>query len=124
MLRAPPQSTKEEGHVMFKRILALAALSLLSLATLSAPAHGDVRETGGTLQVWHKAVSNWITPDEFFVIEIERLEGPTYGTVGQYPPSISPHLIRYMFVTSFRVSSGQLFSLRFGVFLIFSKTGI
>ena len=61
-------------------------LSLFSLGTLSAPVHGDVRETGDNIEVWHMKVVGWISPDEFFVIEIKRLNGPTYGTVGNYPP--------------------------------------
>ena len=61
-------------------------LSLFSLGTLSAPVHGDVRETGDNIEIWHMKVAGWIRPDEFFVIEIKRLNGPTYGTVGDYPP--------------------------------------
>ncbi len=71
---------------MLRKCTLFFALSLFSLTTLSAPAHGDVRETGDGLMVWHMTVSGWITPDEFFVTEIKRLKGPTYGTVGDYPP--------------------------------------
>jgi len=62
------------------------ALSLLSLTTLSAPAHGDVRGTGDSIEAWHMTAAGWVSPDEFFTIEIKRLKGPTYGTVEDYPP--------------------------------------
>ena len=71
---------------MIRKCTLFFVLSLFSLTTLSAPAHGDVRETGDGIEVWHMTVSGWITPDEFFSIEIKRLKGPTYGTVGDYPP--------------------------------------
>lgn len=61
-------------------------LSLFSLTTLSAPAHGDVRDSGEGIEVWHMTATDWISPDDFFVIEIKRLKGPTYGTVKDYPP--------------------------------------
>ena len=71
---------------MIRKCTLFFVLSLFSLTTLSAPAHGDVRESGDGIKVWHMSVSGWITPEEFFSIEIKRLEGPTYGTVGDYPP--------------------------------------
>ena len=76
---------------MIKKYTLFIALTLCSLSTLSAPTHGDVRETGGMLQVWHMAVTSWISPDEFFLIEIKRLKGPTYGTVEKYPPYNTVH---------------------------------
>ena len=71
---------------MIRKCILFFALALFSLGSLSAPAHGDVRETGGDIEAWHMTVAGWISPDEFFVIEIKRLEGPTYGTVKDYPP--------------------------------------
>ena len=71
---------------MIKRCTLFLALSLFSLSTLPAPAHGEVRETGDKIKVWHMTASGWISPDEFFAIEIKRLKGPTYGTVTDYPP--------------------------------------
>ncbi|MEN8762663.1 MAG: hypothetical protein ABF290_09520 [Thiogranum sp.] len=69
------------------QFFALSLISLISLTTLSAPEHGDVRETENGIEAWHRTVSGWISPDEFFFIEIERLRGPTYGTVEKnYPP--------------------------------------
>lgn len=52
------------------------------------PEHGELREEGEVLQVWHSQGS-WISPDRFFALELERLGGPTYGTVGNYPPYAS-----------------------------------
>jgi len=72
---------------MIRKCIQFFALSLFSLTTLSAPEHGDVRETENGIEAWHMTVSGWISPDEFFVIEIKRLRGPTYGTVEKnYPP--------------------------------------
>ena len=71
---------------MIRKCTLFFALSLFSVSTLSAPAHGDVRETGDGIEAWHRSVTGWITPDAFFVIEIRRLKGPTYGTVEDYPP--------------------------------------
>ena len=71
---------------MIKKCTLFIALSLISLNTLSAPVHGDVRESGENIEAWHRAVSGWISPDEFFAIEIKRLNGSTYGTVADYPP--------------------------------------
>jgi hypothetical protein len=61
-------------------------LSLFSIGTLPAPAHGDVHEDGDGIEVWHITASSWITPEEFFSIEIRRLKRPTYATTGGYPP--------------------------------------
>lgn len=71
---------------MIRKWILFFALSLFSLTTLSAPAHGDVREAGNDIEVWHMTEAGWVSPDEFFVIEIKRLKGPTYGTVQDYPP--------------------------------------
>ena len=71
---------------MIRKCTLFLTLSLFSLGTLSAPSQGDVRETVDGIEVWHTTVSGWISPDEFFAIEIKRLKGPTYGTVGDYPP--------------------------------------
>ncbi|MEA2092979.1 MAG: hypothetical protein U9P11_00275 [Pseudomonadota bacterium] len=71
---------------MIRKCTLFFALSLFSLTALSAPAHGEVRETSDNIKVWHTKVSGWISPNEFFVIEIKRLKGPTYGTVEDYPP--------------------------------------
>lgn len=49
------------------------------------PEHGELREEGPMLLVWHRQ-SRWISPDRFFELELERLDGPTYGTVRTYPP--------------------------------------
>jgi len=71
---------------MIRKCILFFVLSQLSLTALSAPEHGDVRETGNGIEVWHMTNAGWISPDEFFVIEIKRLKGPTYGTVKDYPP--------------------------------------
>ncbi len=88
---------------MIRKCTLFFALSLFSLTTLSAPAHGDVRETESGIEVWHMTVSGWVSPDEFFDIEIKRLKGPTYGTVEDYPlhaggrilPELSPGLSEF-----------------------------
>ena len=71
---------------MIRKCTLFFTLSLFSLSTLSAPAQGDVLETGDSIKVWHTKASGWVSPDEFFIIEVKRLKGPTYGTVEDYPP--------------------------------------
>ena len=70
---------------MIRKCTLFFALSLFSLTTLSAPAHGEVRETQSGIEAWHTTASGWISPDTFFAIEIKRLKGPTHGTVEDYP---------------------------------------
>ena len=38
------------------------------------------------ITLWHKDLSNWINPDEYFAIQIKRYDGQFYGTVTDYPP--------------------------------------
>jgi hypothetical protein len=57
------------------------AMSLFPLATLSVPAHSEVREMGDSIEVWHLTAAGRVGPDEFLVIEITRIKGSTYGTV-------------------------------------------
>ena len=64
----------------------LATLILFSVAARSAPDQGDVRESEDGIEVWHTTIADWISPDEYFDIEIKRLGGLTYGTVEDYPP--------------------------------------
>jgi hypothetical protein len=77
---------KQGEHNMIKVCTLFFALSLISLTTLPAPSHGEVRETGDSIEVWHLTAAGWVSPHEFFVIEIKRLKGTTYGTVENYPP--------------------------------------
>jgi len=72
---------------MIRKYILFFALTLFTQTALSAPDHGDVRETGDNIEVWHMDIADWISPREFFGIEIKRLKGPTYGTVKKdYPP--------------------------------------
>lgn len=61
-------------------------LALFSLPALTAPSHGDVQDKNKNLVVWHKDLSSWILPDEYFAIEIKQYDGQFYGTVTNYPP--------------------------------------
>jgi hypothetical protein len=63
------------------------AMSLFPLTTLSTPAHGEIRETGISIEVWHLTAAGWVSPDDFLVIEIKRLSGPTYDMSESDPMS-------------------------------------
>lgn len=70
---------------MARKCTLFLAASLFPLTTLSAPAHDEVRETGDSIKVWHLTAAGWVSPDEFLVIEIKRLKGPTYDAVENDP---------------------------------------
>jgi len=71
---------------MFRILIFFFTLLTITVTAQSAPTHGDVRETGNGIEVWDNSNSAWISPDELFALEIKRLNGPTYGTVTDYPP--------------------------------------
>jgi hypothetical protein len=77
---------QEEVHIMIGNYTLIFTLSLFSPGTLSAPVHGEVHDTGDNIEAWHMKLAGWISPDEFLVIEIKHLNGPTYGMAGDYPP--------------------------------------
>lgn len=71
---------------MKTRLFAIIVLALASCAALSAPEQGELRESAGTLEVWHAAHNDWVSPEKFFQLELKRLKGPTYGSTTEYPP--------------------------------------
>ena len=71
---------------MFKSFILFSILSLFSFNVFTAPSHGDVQVKLHNLTVWHKETSIWISPEQFFAIEIKRYDGQSYGTVTEYPP--------------------------------------
>jgi len=63
---------------------------ILALALASSPAHakpenGELRDDRGLLQVWSDKGNQWLDPENFFRIELDHLNGPTYGSVKTYP---------------------------------------
>lgn len=50
--------------------------------------NGALRQTNGSWQIWHENSKQWTDVDSFFEMEIDRLNGPTYGTRAgnNYPP--------------------------------------
>ena len=70
---------------MFKIFILFFTLSLFSLPAPSAPSHGDVQDSGNNIKVWHRDLSNWVSPDKYFAIEIKRYDGKSYGIVTSYP---------------------------------------
>lgn len=70
---------------MFKFFILFFTLSFFSQVTLSAPEHGDVQGNENNIKVWHKDLTSWISPEEYFTIEIKRYDGKSYGTVSSYP---------------------------------------
>lgn len=71
---------------MFNIFTLFFTLFLFSPSALTAPSHGDVKGKNDSIVVWHKDLSNWVHPDEYFAIEIKRYVGQSYGTVTRYPP--------------------------------------
>ncbi len=67
-------------------LFAIIVLVLASRAAFSAPEQGDLRESAGKLRVWHTAQQSWVSPETFFQLELRRLNGPTYGSITEYPP--------------------------------------
>ena len=51
-----------------------------------AAKHGEERKSYGELEVYHQHSSRWLSVDDFFLEEIQRLNGPTYVVSNdQYP---------------------------------------
>lgn len=46
---------------------------------------GEVRVVTDQLEVWYDENHRWISPEQYFALELKRLDGPTYGTVVTYP---------------------------------------
>ncbi len=68
------------------RKISLLIIAMLIPAAVFAQQQGDVRKQGDWLQVWHQTKQQWISPEDYFMLEIERLKGPTYGFTKKYPP--------------------------------------
>lgn len=71
---------------MIKQLLIFSSLTLTSGNAYSEPEHGEVKDNLDKLIVWHSSQSSWISPEQYFTIEIKRYDGQSYGTVTQYPP--------------------------------------
>jgi hypothetical protein len=55
-------------------------------SAVSAEENGKVQEKQDGLIVWSQDNRKWISPEEFFMSELIKLKGPTYGVVTEYPP--------------------------------------
>lgn len=70
---------------MWLKLFATLGGFLLSTSLVADSETGDIKEVGGSLQVWYQAADEWLTPEVFFEREISRLNGPTYGRTSKYP---------------------------------------
>lgn len=67
------------------RLLIISTALLLAVSQAQAQSTGTLRGVGDALEVWHAASERWVTPPEYFSLELTRLNGPTYGRVREYP---------------------------------------
>lgn len=71
---------------MKTKLLIVWILLFTGFSVVFAEENGDVQEKQGSLMVWSQHHNRWVSPEEFFIAEINKLNGPTYGIVTEYPP--------------------------------------
>jgi hypothetical protein len=71
---------------MKTKLLIVWIMLAAGVSVVFAEENGQVQEQQGILFVWSQHDSRWVSPEEFFIAEVSKLNGPTYGIVTKYPP--------------------------------------